>query len=261
MGTEGGFLRIRVVQFSVSVGDFHTEHVTLEAFSDKAINPLSLGERTQGSRIVVNEDWLIELSNGRFHHNLKEQMDEHRVIFAGSVDFQFASSSFDGCGITHIDTDVLHKEVGILHTWPGFGEVDDAVAEWKGGSLAQLVDQLDHQRFCQLLHCLVVAIRLVEFHHRELRVVLGTDAFVTENAAQFIDLIEPCHQQFLERKFQGDAEEQWNIKCIVVCCKRACGSATSDVMQHRGFHFKVTFCVQELTNALEDLDPYFCLSS
>jgi hypothetical protein len=62
----------------------------------------------------------------------------------------------------------------------------------------------------------VVDVRLVPLDHRELGVVLEVDAFVAEDAADLVDLLEPADDQPLQRQLERDAQEEILVELVVV---------------------------------------------
>ena len=121
--------------------------------------------------------------------------------------------------------------------------------------LARGPDGLDDELLGQVHHGAVVAVGLIEFQHREFRVVPGVDAFVAIDAAQFIHPLDAADHQPLEVQLQGDAEEEVDVQGIVVRGERPRGRAAGDGVQRRAFDLDEAFARQRVADRLHDLRP------
>ncbi len=103
---------------------------------------------------------------------------------------------------------------------------------------------LRDQHLGDVHHVVPVAERLVELHHRELRVVAGRHALVAEDPA---DLEHPLHaadDQALEVELERDAQIQIDVERVVVGDERAGVRAARLDVQHRGLDLDEPAIVQ-----------------
>ena len=112
-------------------------------------------------------------------------------------------------------------------------------------------DRLKHL-FCERHHPLIVLVRHIELHERELRVVVLVHALVAESLADFVDTFEATHDKALQIKLQGNTQIHVGIERIIMGDERACRSTTGDGLQHRSLHLCVTSVIEELTHGADD---------
>ena len=112
----------------------------------------------------------------------------------------------------------------------------------------------DHT-FGEIHHALVVCVGLVEFHHREFRIVAGAQAFVTEVTVNLEHLLETTDHQTLQIQLRRNAQVERHIESIVVRGEWLGRSATRNRVHHRRFHFQVAIVHHVGTNRLHQLAP------
>jgi len=130
------------------------------------VGALALGQRTEGSRVIVDEDRAAQVALDLL---LEQVMHQHVVMLAGRVQTHRLGRTAHAFGIVHCDADVFAEQLGILPALPGGREVDGPLAIGELPTAAEAVDTGDDEALGQVHHRLVVAVRLVQFHHREFR--------------------------------------------------------------------------------------------
>ena len=103
----------------------------------------------------------------------------------------------------------------------------------------------------EIHHPAIVGVGGVELHHRELRVVANTDAFIPEVTIDFEDPLETADYESLQVKLGGDAQEHRLIECVVMRHKRLGRSATRDGVQHRCLDFQKPMFSHEPTQGIK----------
>ena len=101
----------------------------------------------------------------------------------------------------------------------------------------------------QVHHRVVVAVRLVDLHHREFGVVARADALVAEVA---VDLEHPLHaadEQPLEVEFRRDAQVEVHVERVVVRDERPGRGAAGDRLHHRRLDLEESALVEEPADA------------
>ena len=86
-------------------------------------------------------------------------------------------------------------------------------------------------------HAAVIAVGLIDFEHRELRVVLPRNTFVAENSANLEHAVVAAHKQTFEPQLRRDAQEKVHAESVVVGLERPRRRAARRAFQHRRFHF------------------------
>ena len=97
----------------------------------------------------------------------------------------------------------------------------------------------------------VIGIRLVELQHRELGIVLGRDALVTEVAVDLVDAIEAADEQALEVELGSDPQVEVHVERVVVRLERPGDGATGDRLHHRRLHLEEAARVEKLPQRLD----------
>ena len=98
-------------------------------------------------------------------------------------------------------------------------------------------------------HFVPVAERLVELHHRELRIVTGRDALVAEDPPDLEHPLHPADDQPLQVQFERDPQVQVHVERVVMCDERPrVGAACIDV-EHGGLDLDEAVAVQRAAEA------------
>ena len=194
-------LVVGVVQLREGVRDLHAADEELESLGEPGVSGLVLGEGGDLDRVVVDEGGLNQL---RFDQAVEQG---HQQVAVGGVLRQvFAETSeFGGECRFVVDrgrvqaTDV---QQGLPHAQsrPGSLEVDLVAAPGAGCravGMHGIQDRGEHL-LGEGHQLLVVGVGPVELEHRELGVVLGGDALVSEVAVDFEHTVQTADQQALE---------------------------------------------------------------
>src|SRR5207237_5661204 len=92
---------------------------------------------------------------------------------------------------------------------------------------------LDHQLVGQFHQVAIIPIRFVELEHRELGVVPGGDALVTEAAVDLEDLFQAAYDQPLEIELRRDPQIQLRVERVVMGHEWPRRRAAGNRMHHR----------------------------
>src|ERR1700728_1334728 len=95
----------------------------------------------------------------------------------------------------------------------------------------------------------VVRSRPAELARGELGIVLGRDTLAPEVAIDPLHAIQRDAYEAARVKLRRDAQEEWNIECVVVGGERPGHRGTGDRLHHRGFDFHVAAIVEEAPDA------------
>ncbi|MBA7706982.1 hypothetical protein ES703_115843 [subsurface metagenome] len=79
-----------------------------------------------------------------------------------------------------------------------------------------LLTNLRHHRLNHLHDIIIVSIGFIAFQHGELRIVLGRDTFIAENAAQLINPVKTTYNQSLKVQFGGNTQVEVLVKGVMV---------------------------------------------
>ena len=187
-----------VVELGVGVGHFPAVDVEFEPLDLGWIVRLFLGQRRNFNGVVHNERRLDHLV---FTELVKEHGDNVALLVAVLVLNALLVGQFPGLFVRGdlVEVNAGLGLDGVVHGDPGkrFAEVNvNAVVRNERGTADRLRQMAVHA-LGQFHHALVVRVRLVEFHQSELGVVTGVDAFVAEDAANFIDPLQAADDETL----------------------------------------------------------------
>ena len=115
-----------------------------------------------------------------------------------------------------VDPAVLENRLAQAEPAPGRLEVDLRPTPGHPGRAANVLRQPGHQLFGQEQDVFVVGVGCVELEHGELRVVLGREPFVAEDAAELEDALEAADDASLEEELERDPEVLGLVECVVV---------------------------------------------
>ena len=94
------------------------------------------------------------------------------------------------------------------------------------------------QQFRGEIHqAVVIRVGLVELQHGELGIVVRGNAFVAEVAIDFVDALQPAHDQPLQIQLRRDAQVQIDIERVVMRDERPRRRAAIERLHHGRFHF------------------------
>src|SRR5215469_14175002 len=97
---------------------------------------------------------------------------------------------------------------------------------------------MTNQFFSQIRHLLEIRICPVSLKHREFRIVLSRNPFVSKVTIDFKNLVEPAYKQTLEIELQRDAEVKIETERLVMCTERFGGGASGNRLQNWRLNFQ-----------------------
>mmetsp|Transcript_45048 Transcript_45048/g.75791 ORF Transcript_45048/g.75791 Transcript_45048/m.75791 type:complete len:245 (-) Transcript_45048:852-1586(-) len=115
-----------------------------------------------------------------------------------------------------VDTSGLSHEVVHGHAAPGARQTDGRASILKLSGPQALLGDAHNHLLGQLHHVVVVGIRLICLHRRELRVVPGRDPFIAEDAADLVHTLEAAHHEALQVQLRCDAQCEVHVEGVVV---------------------------------------------
>jgi hypothetical protein len=80
----------------------------------------------------------------------------------------------------------------------------------------------------------------------------GIDAFIAEDAADFVDSFDASDEEPLEVEFKGDAEIKGHIEGVMVSDEGACCSAACDGVEHGGFDLVEAVLSESMSDGVDD---------
>ena len=119
---------------------------------------------------------------------------------------------------------------------------------------------ISEQVFTKIHQVFVVAVRLVEFQHREFRIMAGGQPFVAKVAIDLEHLFETTNHQALQVQLGCDAQIHFHVQRVVVRDERLGCRAAGDRLKHRRFHFQIAVPDEEFAYRSDDpgaRDEYF----
>ena len=108
------------------------------------------------------------------------------------------------------------------------------------------------ERLVEIHHLVHGPISGIQFEHRELGIVRRVDAFVAEDAPDFVDALETADDQPLQVEFRRDAHVERHVESVVMGAERTRGRAAGDVQQRRRLDFEETSRVAEAPHLRDD---------
>ena len=122
-----------------------------------------------------------------------------------------------------------------------------------GCRTADLYGHLCHQPFGQIHQVFVSGVGLIEFEHREFRVVLAGNAFVSEVAVYLKYPVESTHDQPFQIELRRNAQVQVHAQRVVEGFERCGFGATGNRLHHRCLDFEKIALKKILTHRLNGL--------
>ncbi len=101
------------------------------------------------------------------------------------------------------------------------------------------------ERFDRGHHVAVVRERLIEFQHRELRIVRPVHAFVAEVMSDLVHPLEAADNQSLEIQFVGHSQVQRHVERVMVRGEWTRQCAAIQRLKHRRLHLQVAAPIQK----------------
>ena len=124
------------------------------------------------------------------------------------------------------------------------------------GAAVHLPRHFHDQFLCQLHQVMIVCVRLVELEHGEFGIVLGRNTFITKVAVDFVDAVEPTHNQPFQVELRRDTQVEGKIQRIMVGAKGPGGGSPGDRLHHRRLHLDVSALVKKMPDRLKYLGSF-----
>ena len=246
-------LHIGIIEFAVTRRNFlavDDELIDLHGFAAGG----DFGERHELRGDAGDEAGIEIFLFNEFFENLLHDF----VVFhvGGNFDtfFVAALAALLGADVEKVLTGRFFDQIVIARAFPGASQVDgaqniaffvfvvdvQAAAEFFGEGAGQFFDEVGH--------FFKVRERPVGFEHGELGIVTTGDAFVAEVAVEFENFRKTTNKQALEEELGRNAQGEWHGERIVIGLKRASGSATGDVLEHRCLDFEEATILEKAAN-------------
>lgn len=150
----------------------------------------------------------------------------------------------------HVVTRPWTLELEVVH----FFAVSTFGMELKLGLAAsEILDQTLDQALSDIHEVVHVCICHVEFADGELGVMCQVDAFVTEDAPNFVDAVEATDDELLQIELGSDTEVKIEVEIVMVRDERLGGRASSDHAHHGRLNFEETEGVKEAAEVINYL--------
>ena len=159
------------------------------------------------------------------------------------------------CGVgvgLEVDAAVLQDGFAQGEAAPGRREVDLVRRRGQLEAAEDLLGHVGHHLLHQPHDVLVVGVGLVGLQHGELRVVLGGDALVAEDAADLVDALEAADDEALEVELGGHAQEEGAVQGVVVGDEGLGGGPAGRWLEHRRLDLQEAALVQEAADGGDD---------
>ena len=187
-----------VVQFRKGVAELAGGDEVLKALGKQRVVALALGQRRDLDGIIVDEGGLDELVLDAF---LKEQAE---ALALGKARLRLKAGGFAGGAggrvvrpafVVHA-RELFHRFLH-GHARPFAAQVDDFALVRHVRGAADLVGHKLVKLLNEVHHAVVVGVGLIHLNRGELGVVARVHAFVAEDAAHFIDALQPADDEAL----------------------------------------------------------------
>ncbi len=106
---------------------------------------------------------------------------------------------------------------------------------------------MTHQALGEIHHVVVVGVGLIKLEHRKLGIVLGRDALVAEVAVDFVDAVEPAHNQAFEIKLRRDPQVQAEVKGMVMSHEGARHGPPGERLHHGRLDLEIPLGIQKFS--------------
>ena len=106
--------------------------------------------------------------------------------------------------------------------------------------------------FNQPHHPQVIPVRDVHFQHRKFGVVCPVHSLIAKIFGYFVHAVVAADNKPLQVQFIGNSKIERHVERIMVCDKRARGSAAVEGLQNGRFDFEIAFLVQKFSYGSEN---------
>ena len=162
--------------------------------------------------------------------------------------------------LLRFDVAILQNCVTNSQAFPGTLEADiePLVDEIKGAE--NFLGNVAEKFFREIHQIFIGCICLIEFHHREFRVVAYRDAFVAEVAVDLENPVQTANNKAFQVQLRGNAEVQFHIQSVVMGYERPGRCPSGNLMHHGCFNFQKIAIGHEAADQVDDagaLEEYF----
>lgn len=246
-----------VVELAECVGVLTTDDEELETVGEGWVVGFATGEWGDLDGIIDDEGWLDEGCFNGFVEEFFENFAARHVLWNFAAVVAGGLAEFVVCHIGKIvDAGGFFDGVGHGDAAPWLFEVDGVFAVLEDGGAEHLARNGAEEVFGEVHHGFVVAVGLIHFEQGEFRVVAGVDAFVAENAADFVHAFHAADDKALEMELKGDAHVEVDIEGVVVGDERTRVGTAGDGVQHWGFDFEEGLAVEVAADGGDDLGAH-----
>ena len=246
-----------VVELAECVGVLTTDDEEFEAVGEGWVVGFATGERGDFDGIIDDEGWLDEGCFNGFVEEFFENFAARHVLWNFAAVVAGGLAEFVVCHIGKIvDAGGFFDGVGHGDAAPWFFEVDGVFTVLEDGGAEHLARNGAEEVFGEVHHGFVVAVGLIHFEKGEFRVVAGVDAFVAENAADFVHAFHAADDEALEMELKGDAHVEVDIEGVVVGDEWTRVGTAGDGVQHWGFDFEEGVAVEVAADGGDDFGAH-----
>ena len=191
-----------------------------------------------------------------FHKGVEEQVQDIALLVAlfifDPLRFRGGPRLFQGMDLMEVHAAVLFHRVGHGDARKGLAEVDLGPVVGDDGGAQDLLRHVAVEVLGQVHHAVEVGIGLVQLHQGEFGVVLRVHAFVAEDAADLIDLLQAADDQALQVQLQRDAQLEILVQGVKMGQEGTRRSTAGVLNQHGGLDLEETLGVEITANAGDD---------
>src|SRR5262249_15043947 len=106
--------------------------------------------------------------------------------------------------------------------------------------------------FSQIHELVIVAVSPVKLQHGELGIVTRADAFVAEDASDFVRGSEPAYEESLKGQRGAEAHEEIDTQRVMMRHERTRMAPPRLDLQNRRFDLEAASCVEKISDAAHD---------
>ena len=168
------------------------------------------------------------------------------------IDHEFAVVELLGGELRVIFLDRLHHG----QTVEGFAQIQflALIADQRGAQ--NLLRDFTDEPFAEVHQVTIIAIRLVEFQHREFWIVARGQTLVAEIPVDLEDLLEAAHHQTFQIQLRRDAQIHFHVQRVVMGLERLGRRASGDGVHHRCLDFHIVVADEKVAYRPNDLGAF-----
>ena len=246
-------LDVGVVQLGVGVADLFSADEQLEPLHRLGVVLPGLGEGGDVQGVIRQEGRLDE---GRLHRRFQNFVQHlAEAVVAGDVDSPLLGPRAGGClpgQVVRRHTGDFRQGLPQLHSPPGRRQVHVLAVPGGLPGAEDVVGHFHQERLDQVHHVPVVGVRHIPLQHRELGVVLGGDALVSEVAVDLIDPVDSADDQALEVELGRDPQIEGHFEGVMMRHEGPGGRTPDDGLHHRGLDLEKSPGVEPVAKGLDD---------